>query len=69
MPSVLEGLEISGDSNTNTERTMKPSTKTRLRGKIRQLRGKAQEVAGKIEEKSGELQAKNEKRKRNEEES
>ena len=41
---------------------MKGSTKTRLRGKIRQLKGKAQQVAGKIEDEGGKVQRKLEKR-------
>jgi uncharacterized protein YjbJ (UPF0337 family) len=50
---------------------MKGSTKTRLRGKMRQLKGKAQQVAGKIEDEGGKVQqrleeerAKNKERKR-----
>ena len=41
---------------------MKPSTRTRLRGKIRQLKGKAQQVAGKVEDEGGKIQRKLEKR-------
>ena len=35
---------------------MKGSTKTRLRGKMRQLKGKAQQVVGKMEDESGKIQ-------------
>lgn len=35
---------------------MKGSTKTRLRGKMRQLKGKAQQVVGKIEDEGGKVQ-------------
>jgi len=41
---------------------MKGSTRTRLRGKIRQLKGKAQQVAGKLEDEGGKVQRKLEQR-------
>jgi uncharacterized protein YjbJ (UPF0337 family) len=41
---------------------MRSSTRTRLRGKIRQLKGKAQQVAGKLEDEGGKIQRKLEKR-------
>ena len=35
---------------------MKGSSRTRLRGKVRQLKGKAQQVVGKLEEEGGKVQ-------------
>ena len=47
MQLAAEGAEISGDSKTdNREHPMKGSTKTRLRGKLRQAKGKAKQKIG-----------------------
>jgi hypothetical protein len=55
------GAEISGDSKPTESARMKDSTRTRLRGKIRQLKGKGQQIAGKIEDEAGKIQQRREK--------
>jgi hypothetical protein len=62
MQRDAQGAEITGDSTSTREHAMKGSTRTRLRGKIRQLKGKAQQVAGKIEDEGGKIQRKLEKK-------
>jgi uncharacterized protein YjbJ (UPF0337 family) len=47
MQFAAKGAEISGDSKTRQESgPMKGSTKTRLRGKLRQAKGKAKQKLG-----------------------